>query len=73
MAPEINCPRREELTAEVEAALQKIIEASKSAQEAIRGDNEPDLMRFDRELESAVGRNERALGALEEHKREHGC
>jgi hypothetical protein len=30
-------------------------------------------MEIDRQIETALGEKQRALGALKEHRREHGC
>ena len=58
---------------EAEAPLQRIIDDSKSARDALRDRDNRKLMRFDLDLEHSVGEKERAFGALREHQREHRC
>jgi hypothetical protein len=41
--------------------------------EAIATESENTLLAIDHEIELAVGEKERAMGALRQHRQDHGC
>ncbi len=53
--------------------LTRLIELTTAQLEASREGRRGDVLRLDKELENTVGDKERALGALDEHRKEHGC
>jgi hypothetical protein len=67
------CARRDELTFQAEEMIRRIIEHSKGAAEALHRHDYAALVQLDRDLETALGEKERALGALREHQLTHGC
>ncbi|MGH9558245.1 MAG: hypothetical protein ACRD30_03330 [Bryobacteraceae bacterium] len=52
--------------------LARIVALTTAQLDAFRQDNRGELMRLDRDLENAMGEKERNLGALYEHRKEHG-
>jgi hypothetical protein len=71
--PANRCPEYVKLESEVESVLQKLTEIT-SAQLAAFQENDPvRVFRLDKELELTIGEKERALGALRQHVKEHGC
>jgi hypothetical protein len=68
-----HCPVSEELERSVEEALRALINNTTQALEAFQQRRDADLLRLDKELENAVGTKERCIGALRQHKRDHGC
>ncbi len=69
----MDCARRDELAAESQQALEQIIQITIQAREALRQGNQAEMLRTDRALELALGEKERLIGALREHKTQHGC
>ncbi len=67
------CIKQQELIAEVESILEKIARLARSEADAIRGSAENAWMEVDKQIELAIGEKERAIGALREHRKEHGC
>ena len=41
--------------------------------DAMRTGNESTWMEIDHQIELTIGEKERALGALKQHRQEHGC
>jgi hypothetical protein len=67
------CPTNAELAGEVQRVLAKIVELTAAQLEAFRDRRSGEMMRFDKELEQAMGEKERAIGAYNQHREEHGC
>jgi hypothetical protein len=67
------CGTKGELVAEVRKHLVEIGRLSETAMSALSNHDDGAFMRADREMETTLGRKERALGALRQHCREHGC
>jgi hypothetical protein len=66
------CDEREALKAKVSRALHDIIEFSDKLLSALEA-NESIPLAVDKDLETFVGVKERALGALAQHRKDHGC
>jgi len=67
------CPRRDELVEETQRTLLKLAELARHQAEALRSDADNLVMTLDMEIEKTLGHKERTLGALREHRKEHGC
>ncbi len=53
--------------------LHEIVEITKEQIAVLRAGDERKMQQLDKELEQAVGRKERTLGALNQHQTDHGC
>jgi hypothetical protein len=51
----------------------RLSELARQEAEAVKNRNDETWLAIDKEIENELGRKERALGALKEHQREHGC
>jgi hypothetical protein len=69
----MDCPERDGLVRDVSLALNNIVTITRQHIQVLYGDDEAALMRLDRELENALDEKERLLGALQEHRKQHGC
>jgi hypothetical protein len=69
----MDCPERDTLMRDVSLALSNIVNITRQHLQVLFGDDEAALMRLDRELENAVDEKERVLGALHQHRKQHGC
>ena len=67
------CEQYEHLAQDVENCLDQIVHITTGQLEAFQSNDHATLMRLDKELELTVGSKERAIGALREHMKEHGC
>jgi len=67
------CPRREALVDETQEALMKLADLARRQAEALRAGSDNLVMAIDHEIENTLGAKERALGALREHRQQHGC
>jgi hypothetical protein len=67
------CKRQEELAAEVQRHLQRLIELARAEKEAIALRAENMIMELDKQIEQTIGEKERSMGALNSHRQEHGC
>jgi hypothetical protein len=67
------CPRQKELIEKVQRHLLNISELTRSISEAIAHRNENTAAELDKQVDLEFGLKERAMGALHEHRREHGC
>ena len=66
------CSRCVELSGVVDEVLDKLVTLTKEQLTAFREQDHIRFMRLDKELELTVGQKERSIGALREHRREHG-
>jgi hypothetical protein len=73
MASESKCPRFDELRAGVDASLQHLIELTALLRQVFLAGDYKVFNRYDKELENAIGRKERSIGALRQHSMEHRC
>ena len=67
------CPEYQQLQKEVSEALSKIAELTTAQLQAFRLNDQVSFSRLDKELENAMGRKERTIGAARQHAKEHGC
>jgi hypothetical protein len=67
------CVRQSELVKETQHHLIRLSELAKIESEAIASRDENLILAIDRDIENTLGLKERALGALHEHRKEHGC
>jgi hypothetical protein len=68
-----HCHVRQELMAAVQEQLVEISRLTQEAAAALAVGHENTAAKFDELLETAVGEKERAMGALHQHREEHGC
>jgi len=73
--PERSCPclRQQELIDEVQRHLIGISELTRSIAEALANGNEILAAELDKEVDLELGRKERGVGALRQHRKDHGC
>jgi hypothetical protein len=67
------CIRQQELIEKVQVHLIRISELTRAIAEAIGNGNENLAAQLDKQVDSEFGLKERAMGALHEHRAEHGC
>ena len=67
------CRRQQELIDCVQQHLIRIADLSRATAEALQNGNDNLALELDQETEHELGKKERALGALREHRHEHGC
>ena len=67
------CRRQQELIAETQHHLIRLSELARMQSEALQTGSENVVLELDRQVENALGEKERALGALREHRSQHGC
>ena len=66
------CPERERLLEDARRATDTVIDLLLRQRRALRGSGQLACL-FDDDLGKAIGAKERAIGALCEHEKEHGC
>jgi hypothetical protein len=71
--PQIPCTRQQELIEEVQRHLLKISGLMRAISEAIANRSENTVAELDKQVDLEFGLKERAIGALQEHRKEHGC
>ena len=71
--PVARCAHKAALHENVERILDFLVRLIERERDAIRGDNLGALIPIEEEVERALGEKERAIGALEQHIKEHGC
>jgi len=67
-----DCNRCTELSAVVDEVLDRLVRLTKDQLMAFRVNDHSGFMRLDKELELIVDQKERSIGALREHRLEHG-
>jgi len=67
------CEKQQELVAETQRHLIRLAELAKRESEAIATRNDSLILALDQDIENTLGLKERSLGALHEHRKEHGC
>ena len=67
------CQEQQHLMDEVQKHLIRISELSRAIADALRAREDNLLRALDHECETELGRKERALGALRQHRKDHGC
>jgi hypothetical protein len=68
-----DCAEREALQDEGRRQLQRVLDIANQQIEALRAGDQKELIDLDKTLEISFGDKERALGALRQHLKEHGC
>ena len=69
----MTCSERDRLIDKAMRTLTHIIETTQQLQVANRANDKETVARLDSELELTLGEKERAFGALNQHKHDHGC
>ena len=67
------CHQRQELIDRVQEHLVRIAELTRASAEALRNGNENLAAELDRQVDIEFGKKERAMRALQQHRKEHGC
>jgi hypothetical protein len=67
------CARQQELIAEVQSHLMRLAELAREEAAVIARKDDEMWLKLDQEIENELGKKERSLGALKEHRKEHGC
>jgi hypothetical protein len=67
------CLRQQEIIEEVQRHLIRISELTRAVAEALTNHAENLAAELDKQVDLELGLKERAMGALHEHRREHGC
>lgn len=68
-----DCRRRSELTADVQRVLGELGDLMHRQRDAVGIAAENTVLALDKQIELKFGEKERAMGALEFHRREHSC
>ncbi len=71
--PPLVCSRQQELITKAQQHLMRISELTRSISEALANGNENLAAELDKQVDMELGLKERTMGALHEHRREHGC
>ena len=69
----MHCIKQQDLIADVERILDKIAKLARMEADSLRTQTENTWYEIDKQIELAIGEKERAIGALREHRKEHGC
>ncbi|HJT88833.1 MAG TPA: hypothetical protein VJ732_13280 [Bryobacteraceae bacterium] len=67
------CLEQQRLIDVVLGHLTRISELSRATGDALSNRNENLARALDKQVETEIGAKERALGALRQHRQEHGC
>jgi len=68
-----NCPEYERLSSSVDQILRDLSEKTTLHLELFRSKQHEKFMHLDKELELLVGEQERAIGSLRQHAKDHQC
>ena len=66
-------PRQRELIEDIQRHLMRMSELTRATAEALANGSEGLAAELDKEVEVELGAKERAMGALHQHRKEHGC
>jgi hypothetical protein len=67
------CREQQTLISEVQMHLIRIADLSRAIADAVGSRNENLTRELDQQVEKEIGAKERALGALRQHRQDHGC
>lgn len=67
------CLQQQSLIAEVQEHLIQISHLTREIAEALAHGNENFAAELDKQVDAELGKKERAMGALHQHRKEHGC
>ena len=73
MAERDPCRLQQELIEDVQNHLIRISELTRAVAEALKNKNENLAAQLDKEVDLELGRKERSMGALHQHRKEHCC
>jgi hypothetical protein len=71
--PKAPCLQQQKLMVEVQDHLIKISELTRAVAEALANGNENLAAELDKQVDLELGMKERGMGALHQHRKEHGC
>jgi len=71
--PASECAQKQTLMQHVQDHLIRIAELSRATAEAIANEAENLVRELDKQVEREIGAKERCLGALRQHRHDHGC
>ena len=67
------CARQQELIEQVQRHLIRLSELAREEVGIVGPQGRTKWLAIDQEIERELGEKERSLGALQEHRKEHGC
>jgi len=67
------CPSQQELLAKARGHLMRISELARSVAEALAIGDEDRAAELDKQIDLELGMKERAMGAIHQHRKDHGC
>ena len=67
------CVQQQKLMSDVQDHLIQISELTRAIAEALANGNENFAAELDKQVDAELGKKERAMGALHQHRAEHGC
>jgi hypothetical protein len=67
------CLKQQKLMSEVQEHLIRISQLTREIAEALSKGSESYAAELDREVDMELGKKERAMGALHQHRKDHGC
>jgi hypothetical protein len=67
------CVQQQTLISEVQDHLIQISELTRAIADALANGNENTAAEMDKQVDVELGKKERAMGALHQHRKEHGC
>ena len=70
---DVPCDRRDELVADVQRHLMELADLARQEADVLGRNQNELLMPIDKQIEETLGEKERALGALKQHRNDHGC
>ena len=69
----MRCEEQQRLAEVVQRALTALAELAHAEREALRTGDQQLIMAIDKQIENTMGEKERGMGALRQHRLEHGC
>jgi hypothetical protein len=67
------CLQQQELMADVQRHLMEISKLTRAVAQALEDGNETTAAELDKQVDIELGKKERAMGALHQHRKEHNC
>jgi hypothetical protein len=67
------CHDQQKLMADVQDHLMQISQLTRAVAEALANGDENFAAELDKQVDLEFGKKERAMGALHQHRKEHGC
>ena len=69
----LSCPQQQTLIEAVQVHLSRIVALTQETSAAVANRDDKLTRDLDIRVEQEIGAKERALGALRQHRKEHGC